>query len=78
MIDTAIADYELAVKKPPHLLGPIIPQYYYRLAQLYERRGMKQQAIENYSQFLKVWGKADPTYKEPVDAKARLAKLKRG
>jgi hypothetical protein len=39
---------------------------------------MKDRAIENYTTFLRVWGKADPVYKEPADARARLAKLKRG
>jgi len=77
MNDSAISSYELALKKPPHFLGPIIPRYYYRLARLYEQKGMKDKAIENYSQFLKVWGKADPVYKEPADARARLARLKR-
>ncbi len=78
MIDSAITSYELALKKPPHLLGPIIPRYYYRVAQLYEQKGMRDKAIENYTQFLKVWGKADPVYTEPADARARLARLKRG
>ncbi|MBP1732456.1 MAG: serine/threonine protein kinase with repeat [Deltaproteobacteria bacterium] len=77
LIDSAIASYELSLKKPPHALGPIIPRYYYRVARLYEQKGMKEKAIENYAQFLKVWGKADPVYKEPADARARLAKLKR-
>jgi tetratricopeptide (TPR) repeat protein len=78
MIDSAIASYERAIKKPVHWLGPIIPRYYYRLARLYEQKGMKDRAIENYTTFLRVWGKADPVYKEPADARARLAKLKRG
>jgi len=38
---------------------------------------MKDKAIENYTAFLKVWGKADPVYKEPADARARLAKLRK-
>jgi tetratricopeptide (TPR) repeat protein len=77
MIDSAILSYERAVTKPPHMLGPIVPRYYYRLARLYEQKGMKEKAIENYTTFLKVWGKADPIYKEPADVRARLAKLKR-
>ncbi|MBP1732452.1 MAG: serine/threonine protein kinase, partial [Deltaproteobacteria bacterium] len=76
LVDSAIAAYEVALKKPPHLLGPIIPRYYYRVARLYEQKGMKEKAIENYTQFLKVWGKADPVYKEPADARKRLARLK--
>ncbi len=78
MIDSAIASYELALKKPPHWLGPIIPRYYYRVARLYEQKGMKEKAIENYTQFLRVWSKADPIYRDPADARARLARLKRG
>ena len=66
----------VALKKPSHLLGPIIPRYYYRLARLYEQKGLKEKVIENYTQFLKVWGKADPIYKEPGDARRRLANLK--
>ena len=77
MIDSAIAAYERALRKPPHYLVPIVPRYYYRVARLYEQKGMKEEAIENYTTFLKVWGKADPIYKEPADARARLAKLKR-
>ncbi len=76
MIDSAIVSYERALKKPPHELGPIVPRYYYRLARLYEQQGMKEKAIENYTAFLKVWGKANPVYKEPADARIRLAKLK--
>ena len=76
MIDSAIASYERALKKPPPRFGPIIPRYYYRLARLYEQKGMTEKAIENYAAFLKVWGKADPIYKEPADARARLRKLK--
>jgi tetratricopeptide (TPR) repeat protein len=77
MIDSAIVSYELAVRKPPHFLGPIIPRYYYRLARLYEQKGVKDKAIGYYATFLKVWGKADPVYKEPADARARLARLRK-
>jgi eukaryotic-like serine/threonine-protein kinase len=76
MIDSAIGAYELTLKKPFHFLGPPIPRYYYRLARLYEQKGMKDKAIENYTQFLNVWGKADPVYREPADARKRLARLK--
>jgi serine/threonine protein kinase/Flp pilus assembly protein TadD len=85
-VDSAIVAYERAVEH--HLkdrslpfqarVTPVLPRYHYRLALLYEKKGMKQKAIEQYEQFLKIWGKADPIYKEPADARARLAKLKRG
>ena len=57
MVDSAIASYEVALAKPAHWLGPIIPRYYYRVAHLYEQKGMKEKAIENYTRFLKIWGK---------------------
>ncbi len=78
MPDSAIAAYEMAVDKQADFVCPIIPRYYYRLAQLYEQKGMKEKAMDNYSKFLRVWGKADPIYREPADARARLARLKRG
>ena len=76
MIDSAIVSYERAIRKPANLLGPIIPRYYYRLARLYEQKGMKEKAVENYTKFLRVWGTADPIYKEPAEARARLARLR--
>ena len=76
IIDSAIASYEIALRDPPHFRRPIIPRYYYRLARLYEQKGMKDKAVENYAKFSKVWGKADPIYKEPADARKRLARLK--
>ena len=33
-------------------------------------------AILEYEKFLKIWGKADPIYPEPKDAKERLVRLK--
>jgi len=84
-VDSAIIAYENAVE---HRLqdgstpifarvAPIFPRYHYRLAVLYEKKGMKEKAIEQYERFLDIWGKADPVNKEPADARARLAKLKR-
>jgi hypothetical protein len=39
---------------------------------------MDDKEIENYTRFLKIWGKADPIHKEPEDSLTRLARLKRG
>ena len=69
--------YELAVNKTFQYLCPIVPLYYYRLAKLYEQEGMKEKAAEQYAKFLSIWGKADPGFKEPAHARARLAKLRR-
>ena len=78
MIDSAIIAYEWAVDKKIDYLCPIFPRYYYRLAGLCEQEGMKGKAIEHYTTFLRIWGKADPIYKEPADARVRLARLRRG
>ena len=76
-LDSAMATYERAVSVQAAPSRPIFPRYHYRLAQVYERKGLKAKAIEEYEKFLKIWGKADPIYKEPADAKKRLARLKR-
>jgi tetratricopeptide (TPR) repeat protein len=70
-LDSAIAAYERAIRP-----GEIFPRYHYRLAQVYEQKGLKAQAVAEYEKFLKIFGKADPIYKEPADARAKLAKLK--
>jgi len=75
-LDSAIAAYERALTHAGAPECPVFPRYRYRLALLYEKKGMKEKAIEQYKKFLKVWGKADPIYKEPADARRRLARLK--
>jgi serine/threonine protein kinase/Tfp pilus assembly protein PilF len=75
-LDSAMATYERAVSVQAAPSRPIFPRYHYRLAQVYERKGLKAKAISEYEKFLKIWGKADPIYKEPADARARLSKLK--
>ena len=76
-LDSAIAAYERAVSHETEPFFPIIPRYHFRLALVYEQAGMKQMAIEEYVKFLKIWRKADSIYKEPADARKRLARLKR-
>jgi len=52
------------------------PKAYYSLGHLYEKKGLKKKAIENYSKFLELWKDADPGLPEVEDAKKRLAGLK--
>jgi serine/threonine protein kinase/tetratricopeptide (TPR) repeat protein len=75
-LDSARAAYERAVDPAIRPAGDIFPIYHYRLGLVYEKTGMKEKAMEQYEKFLKFWGKADPVYKEPGDARIRLARLK--
>jgi tetratricopeptide (TPR) repeat protein len=75
-LDSARAAYERAVDPAIRPVGDIFPVYHYRLGLVYEKTGMKEKAMEQYEKFLKIWDKADPVYKEPGDARIRLARLK--
>jgi tetratricopeptide (TPR) repeat protein len=55
-----------------HLINP---RHYYRLAKLYEQKGLKDKARERYRKFLSLWKDADPGTPEVEDARRRLALL---
>jgi len=48
------------------------PIYHYRLAKLYDSKGMKEQARVEYQRLLEHWTNADPGIPELADAKKRL------
>jgi tetratricopeptide (TPR) repeat protein len=54
--------YDFLYNGPAHL----------RLAQIYERRGERQKAIEHYSRFLELWRDSDPAL-QPLGQQARQA-----
>ena len=56
--------------------GDIYVKSFYMLGKIYEQKGDKANAIENYEKFLDLWKDADPGFPEVEDAKKRLAGLK--
>jgi len=56
--------------------GFAFPLGFHLLGKIYEKKGDKQLAIENYKKFLNLWRDADKDLPDLIDAKERLAKLK--
>ncbi|GAF75743.1 unnamed protein product, partial [marine sediment metagenome] len=57
--------------------GDIYARSFYMLGKIFEQKGWKGKAIENYEKFLDLWKDADPGIAEIEDAEKRLAGLKR-
>jgi serine/threonine protein kinase/Tfp pilus assembly protein PilF len=77
-LDRAIAEYEKLTAFDPASRARFLvhPELHYRLAKLYEKKGMNSQAIEQYQKFLELWKDADPGRLEVEDARSRLSSLR--
>jgi tetratricopeptide (TPR) repeat protein len=58
------------------LYGDIFAKSFYMLGKIYEQKGQKEKAIENYAKFLDLRKDADPGRPEIEDARKRLAALR--
>jgi tetratricopeptide (TPR) repeat protein len=77
-VDKAQKEYEriISLSTGRLLYGDIFAKSLYMLGKIYEQKSMEDEAIEHYEKFLSLWGEADPSITEIVDAKKRLTALK--
>jgi len=77
-LDKAAAEYEKLITIDPknQVRYLIHPLYHYRLGRVFEEKGFRDRAAEQYTKFLQYWKDADEKIPEKADARQRLAKLK--
>lgn len=79
-IDTAIREYQTISRLTTGRLmyGDIYARSFYRLGQLYQKKGWPGKAVDNYRRFLEIWEEADPEFIEVADARRQLQVLGAG
>ena len=79
-LDSAIVEYNRLLGIDPSTKDRrlINPKFHYRLAKLYEQTGSLDRARAEYRIFLTIWKNADTDLPDLIDARKRLANLKRG
>jgi eukaryotic-like serine/threonine-protein kinase len=56
--------------------GDLYARSFYWLGKIYQKKGVREKAIEHYEKFLQLWNKADPGLSETKDAQKQLAALR--
>jgi tetratricopeptide (TPR) repeat protein len=77
-LDKAIKEYEsLTSLKPQSQDRRLIhPRYYYRLGKLYQKKGLKEKAIQSFNKFIKLWKDCDPIFQPLIkDARKRVREM---
>ncbi len=76
-IDEAQEEYERIVSSSSGRFdfGDVYALSFYALGKIYEQKGWKGKALEQYEKFLDLWKDADPGFPEVEDARKRLAAL---
>lgn len=77
MLDKAITEYEHLITFDPASQDRymINPRYHYYLGILYQEKGLKEKAAEQFRKFLDLWQDADPNFTETADARKRLERI---
>ncbi len=77
-IDRAQAEFEKITSTvvDRYTYGDVYARSFYELGKIYEQKGWKGKAIEQYEKFLELWKDADPGFTEIEDAERRLDGLK--
>jgi DNA-binding winged helix-turn-helix (wHTH) protein/tetratricopeptide (TPR) repeat protein len=61
----------------PQSRAAVYPRSFHLLGRIYEQKGDKRSAIENYEMLLSLWKEGDDDLPELIEAKSRLARLKK-